>query len=331
MELLKPQQFDIEISSKCNLECKLCPSLLGSRSSFMSLETFIRITDRIKEESPESSVVPWLNGEPFMNPDYDKMLLHLNKLKLKYDVTTNASIYREDVFYALLAPDSSCYQIIFSLDGLPNAKSKSIEIARPGSKRYSILCNIYHFLRRAKLEKPDMDVAVKICERGQDWQEIEEYIQHFLEEGFSYVCLGKPLSGENEESMRMYPCQYSDHKFMVIKSDGLLVPCAYNVEATEGKKINFGFYDGSESLIEKYNSPAYQEFRTNQRNGIFHPVCQKCSFAYTGSGFKGQIQFREGILKGKTIYHKRDYYNSFFSLVEKNKEDAYYSQPERKF
>lgn len=329
MERLIPQQIDIEITSRCNLACKLCPSLTDPRSGDMPLSVFKAITTRAAAECPEAAIVPWLNGEPFLHPEYDKMLLHLNALGLRYYVTTNATLPREDVFEALLAPDSGAYQIIFSLDGLPGEESRSIEIARPGTNRELVLSTIRSFMARARRVRPELDVAVKICERGQDWEEIERFIQEWLLEGASYVCLGKPLSGENATSMRIYPCQYSDHKFMVIKSDLRLVPCAYNVESTKGDIVNFGTYDGSSSILEAYNNPAYTEFRENQRKGVFKGPCELCTFAYTGAGFGGTVTFRAGPLAGVPLFHKRDYYNSFFSRVEKGKPSSFYTPTPR--
>ena len=329
IERLIPQQIDIEVTSRCNLACKLCPSLSDPRSGDMPLEVFKAITTRAAEECPTASIVPWLNGEPFLHPHYDKMLLHLNSLGSKYYVTTNATLPRKDVFDALLDPKGGAYQIIFSLDGLPGHESRSIEIARPGTDREVVLSTIRAFMARARVEKPSLDVAVKICERGQDWEEIENFIQVWLSEGASYVCLGKPLAGENPESMRIYPCQYSDHKCMVIKSDLRLVPCAYNVDSTKGDIVNFGRYDGSTSILDAYNNPAYTAFREHQRRGVFEGPCELCTFAYTGSGFSGEVSFREGILAGKKLYHKRDYYNSFWSLVDKHKDPSFYTTTKR--
>lgn len=166
IERLVPQQIIIENTSRCNLACKLCPSLLDPRSGDMSLSTFKAIVDRIAVECPEATVIPWNNGEPLLHPDYDKMLTHLNSLGLRYYVTANATLPRKDVFDAILDPAGGAYQIIFSLDGLPSRESRSIEIARPGTDREVVLGTIRAFMARARTEKPSLDVAVKICERG---------------------------------------------------------------------------------------------------------------------------------------------------------------------
>jgi MoaA/NifB/PqqE/SkfB family radical SAM enzyme len=329
IERLVPQQIIIENTSRCNLACKLCPSLLDPRSGDMSLSTFKAIVDRIAVECPEATVIPWNNGEPLLHPDYDKMLTHLNSLGLRYYVTTNATLPRKDVFDAILDPAGGAYQIIFSLDGLPGHESRSIEIARPGTDREVVLGTIRAFMARARTEKPSLDVAVKICERGQDNEEVETFIQYWLSKGVSYVCVGKPLAGDNFESMRIYPCQYSDHKFMVIKSDLRLVPCAYNVDSTKGDIVNFGRYDGSSSILDAYNNPSYTSFREKQRAGIFEGPCELCTFAYTGAGLTGEVSFREGILAGERLFFKKDYYNTFYSRVDKHKDPSFYATTKR--
>ena len=102
-----------------------------------------------------------------------------------------------------------------------------------------------------------------------------------------------------------------------------------NVDSTRGDIVNFGTYDGSSSLLDAYNNPSYTAFREKQRAGVFEGPCELCTFAYTGAGFTGQVTFRAGPLAGVSLYHKRDYYNNFFSLKEKGKPTSYYSPTPR--
>jgi sulfatase maturation enzyme AslB (radical SAM superfamily) len=318
-----PKQIDIEVTTKCNLRCKYCPSVDGTLpTGHMDLDYFKSIIDRVNFET---AIVCWLNGEPLLHPNYYEMVKYVTDRNHKMYITTNGTIWNDDLFEHI-TNDTSCYQIIFSLDGLPDSKSKSIEIARPGSNRETIVKNIERF-RELKIKKNSkLDMAIKICDRGQDYQEFEAFIEYWLtKEGISYVCLGKPLVQENDKSMRIYPCQYSDHNFMVIRWDGVLARCSYNEKASfEG--ANFGKLDMTTPLLEVYNNELYTKFRENQRNGIFTGPCISCGYAYTGHGWKGQIQSRNeaGELYGKTIYYRQDYYNQFFSLVDRGKPDAYY-------
>ena len=331
MEILAPQQVDIEVTSRCNLACKLCPSLEDPRSGDMDPAAFHRILDRVAEEIPSAQVVPWLNGEPLLHPAYPSFLAHLREAGLKYYVTTNGTLDRAEVWAELLHPASPAYQVIFSLDGLPGPESRSIEIARPGTNREALLKTISGFLLRKLESRSPIQVALKICERGQDWEEIENFIAWGLSQaGVDFVVVGKPLVGSNPVSMRIYPCQYSDHKFMVIKSDLRLVPCAYNQAATRGDIINFGTYDGSDSILAAYNNPAYTSFREAQARGAFPAPCASCAFPYTGAGWDGVVSFRAGPLAGVSLFHRGDYYNRFYSLRDRAKPLSFYTPTPRR-
>ena len=124
--------------------------------------------------------------------------------------------------------------------------------------------------------------------------------------------------------MRIFPCQYSDNEFMIIKYDGRITACAYNDEMTNIHKHQMGRMDYTTPLLELYNSEKLLSFRTEQRAGRFNDICAHCGFAYTGFGFRGIVTFRDPKLDLPKVYYHRDYYNSFFSLVDKGRPDSYY-------
>lgn len=323
-EWVVPKQVDIEVTAACNLRCKFCPRPLDV-SGHMDPALFYSIIDRIAEEMPRASVVPWLNGEPLLHPEYNKFIRYITDRNLRAYITTNGTIWDPDLFDHI-TDDNSLYQIIFSLDGLPHLYSKSIEIARPGTKRVKVL-NTIHDFGLLKMEKGNhINMAVKIVRRGQDWGEIEKYIGFWLEHEFvDYVCVGDALVDYNEQSMRIFPCQYSDPNFMVIKWDGRLAFCAYNDAMTNEPENSPGTVDLDTPLLDLYNNEVYRKFREDQGNGVFRDPCKHCGFAYTGFGFEGTVEFRDPkVLPGQRIYYHRDYYNQFFSLTKDWKPKQYY-------
>jgi len=325
MERLVPKQIDIEVTSKCNLRCKFCPQWKeGANVGHMSFDLFKSIIDRVNFPC---TIVPWLNGEPLLHPRYPEMIRYITDRKLPAYITTNGTIWLDELFEHI-TENTSVYQIIFSLDGLCDNKSKSIELARPGTDRVKVLGNIDRFLK-LKLEKGSaIDVALKICRRGQDFEEIENYIAYWLQRrGVSYVCVGKALIEDQNDEMRVFPCQYSDNNFMVIKSDGRVVLCAYNNRMTNDPELAMArIKDDGTPLLDIYNNAKFTEFREEQRKGHFTGPCATCGFAYTGQGFEGSIWFRDESLFPEPIYYHQDYYNEFFSLTRKWKPRAYYKQ-----
>lgn len=323
-----PKQVIIEATSRCNLQCKFCPNVTNKDFPVgnMSVPLFKHIVDLVAKEMPETTVIPWMNGEPFMNENYLEMVQYLSKLGLKFYVTTNLTIWNDELIKFLLSDESTCYQLIISMDGVPG--SKSIELARPGTDGFDLVHNVRELLDLKDEMGSKKTIAVKICERGQDWQEIEQYVLYWLNADVpvDYVCVGKPLKDENEESMRRHPCQYFDNNFMVIRWTGECVPCAYNDKVSNQGMLTYGkISNDSRSLLAVYNNKFISDLRSEQNAGNFREPCSSCSFAYTGYGFEGEVTFRADSDNNKLFYHQ-DYYNMFFSKKKDWKPKTYYFQ-----
>ncbi len=329
-----PRQVDIEVSDICQLRCKGCPfTFQEGKGGFMKMDLWNSIVDRIVKEREDCGwnpvAVNWLNGEPLLHPNYVEMTQRLVKENISNYTTTNGLIWNED-FFQLITQKNSVYQIIFSLDGLPHSFSHSIEKARPGSDRERILSTIRRFADLKIKNGNNLDMAVKIVHRGQDYEEIEEYIYYWLNQpGIDYVCVGKMLDEDTVDDMRIYPCRYSDPMFMVIKRDGDIVPCSYNNSATNErwfqKNMNWPNVRNDTPLLELYNSEPLKRFRKDQQERVFYGPCQRCGFAYTGHGMRGEIQFRDPKKQqGFHIYYRSDYYNQFFSFKDSAKPDSFY-------
>ena len=316
--MLIPKQVILEVTSRCQLRCKGCPlTLSGYPRGDMDLGYFESVIDRI--DFP-CVVIPWMNGEPLLHPGYADMVRYVTDRKLPMYITTNGHIWHEELFQHI-TDDTSCYQIIVSLDGMPG--SASITAARPGSNAYKVVTTIEGLLDLKRRKDALLDVAVKIVNRGQDWEEIERYILYWLERGVDYVCEGRMLSECTVDHMRRYPCQYYDNNFMVIRWDGRLVLCAYNDQVVNRGANPLGELDATTDLLEVYNGEAYEHYRRRQKVGIYDGPCAACGFAYTGMGMDGEVRFRRAL--DKRIFYRRDYYNQFYSLKEKRKPVRYYA------
>lgn len=309
----KPKQIIIEATQRCNLQCKYCPNLTCNSALDMRLDMFKQIVDKI--DDPKATVIPWMNGEPMLHPDYDKMLEYVGKKGLRCYITTNGMIYRPEVV-KIIRKYPSIYQIIISLDGF---FQETIEKARPGSDYTKVIDSIQRYA--SAFDDTGTDVAVKICERGQDWEEIERYIKFWLLE-VDFVIVGKRLGQINEIGMRQYPCQYFDNNFIVIRADGNLVPCAYHDDMVNGNAYPLGNIMDYETITEAYNNERYAALREAQNNHKFPSQCDKCSFAYTGSSFRGVVDL--GVPYLDNVYFHQDYYNQFFSCREDFKPKGYY-------
>lgn len=326
---LVPKQVITEITSHCNLKCKLCPFSAGGYEKqhmrWTLFEHLVNETAKLKHYG--TTIIPWLNGEPMLYPFVRDAFKLINEKEIKWYITTNGHFCYEEVFHEMLRPGTSCYQIIFSLDGLFEEwepRSRSIEIARPGSDREMVQRTIERVMTLKQELRSNVELCVKICKRGQDWEEIENYIQFWLMKGIDFVCVGEPLTGENDPSMRIYPCQQSYNNFLYIRAGGDVTRCSYNIHAQNEPETYMGKVDEQTDLVDFYNNEAFTTLRKEHETGNFSHPCDSCAFPYTGYGFEGKVKFRHGPLKGVELFHRRDYYNNFFSFKDMKKEDSYY-------
>jgi MoaA/NifB/PqqE/SkfB family radical SAM enzyme len=313
-----PRVVIIESSGECNLKCLGCPinQYEDKRASYMSFDFYKSIVDRI--DFP-TTICPWMIGEPLLNPEYTDMIKYTIGKKIRHYITTNAHIWNEELFQRITDPDSTCYQVIFSIDGLFDTRSPSIEKTRPGSDRKIVEETVTRFMELKKKKGSKIDIATKLCERGQDYAEREEYISYWLDHGIDYVCIGRMFTNDDAPRVRTHPCRFMDQMFMAIRWDGQLIPCDYNTHMVNEFAWPMPKLGRTENLIELYNSEPYTKFRDLQNKGQFPYPCDRCGFAYTGDGFDGVLNFRNKKLGTDTIYYHEDYYNQFYSKVLKRK------------
>jgi MoaA/NifB/PqqE/SkfB family radical SAM enzyme len=312
-----PKQVIIETSAACQLNCVGCPINRDSNAgSFMPLEDVISILDRIDFTT---TIIPWMNGEPLLHRDYEEILRQITERNMRTYITTNGMVWHQDIMELMVAKNS-IYQVIFSLDGCTPGIQKKV---RPGSDEPRILETIHRFGQLKMEAGNNIDMAVKICRRGQDQAEVERYIANWLQADFiDFVVEGKLLDNDNAPKVRTSPCTYPDLRFMVIRANGQMVPCAYNHRVVNENYFEWPnvFDDREKPIIEYYNDPVVLKWREDQRRGFFLGPCETCGFAYNGEGFEGMIAFRDPNLRALfpwPIYWHSDYYNQFYSLTRK--------------
>ncbi len=104
----------IEPTNICNLKCPLCPSgadQLSRERGYMSFDMFRKIVDEVCESS--FMLILWNQGEPFLNPDFCKMMEYADSKKMYLMVSTNANVMPD----ASKVIESGVDRLIVSLDG----------------------------------------------------------------------------------------------------------------------------------------------------------------------------------------------------------------------
>lgn len=322
MSMKIPDFVALEITSRCQLKCKGCFSRPEDYpKGDMDLGFFKSVIDRM---DPRMRLNPYANGEPLLHPNINEMIRYASEKNIKNYITTNGMIWNEKLFRYIFEHPEQCYQLIVSLDGLPSGPSRSIELARPGSNREKILQTIDGLQQLKRSTGSKTDLMVKICERGQDYEEIEEYISYWLERGMDAVIVGRLFTNFKTEGMRIYPCQYSDPRFMLIRWDRSAVACMYQPDVMNHGALPMGVLDEKTPLVDFFNNEKYTEFRERQAKGDFPHPCNTCGISYTGTGMKGVLTFRNPRLTQRVIFHRHDHYNAYFSFVDKGNPNSSY-------
>lgn len=311
-----PRQTAIEVTNFCNLKCKDCPQGDEEKGAFhqgfMDFGLFTKIVNSIDYET---YIVLWLNGEPLLHPRYFDMVDYIDRYTdIPWTITTNGVLLTEDGMDRLVE-SANLYQVIFSIDGY---YKDTFEKLRPGANLYEVGTKVFNMLtkrEKAGKTRDDFTIGVKITEKGMDYEEIEKFIEFWLDK-VDYVVVGKFLGRENEEQLRKYPCRYSDDMLIEIRWDGTIVPCSYNLKATEELPIDLGKVQDYPDVLSAYNSSKFKAFRKANYVGKYPYPCNTCGFAYTGDGFEGKVKFRKNERNhyDQDIYYSEDYYNRMWSL-----------------
>jgi hypothetical protein len=242
----------------------------------------------------------------------------MNSLKQRYCLNSNAQIWKEDVFQIITESNSSCYQLIFSVDGLFDKTNNTI---RKGSSLEKTKENIFRFIELKNKKDSKIDFGLKMVSKGQDFAEIEDFIFYWLSnKDISFVSFANCMIPEIPFAIRHYPCDVFTNKkgTLGIRYDGSLLVCCYNENAINDRSTYLGNINDYKTITEAFNSDKRNQIRENELKGIFNYPCDKCPIAYCGSGFHGLITFRDEEKRKKIphIFWHSDSFQVFYSLVD---------------
>jgi MoaA/NifB/PqqE/SkfB family radical SAM enzyme len=105
-EQLCPVDYQVIVSSTCNLRCISCPvgnRPRGMHKGFMHADDYVKVLDKILYETPLITIMQLFNwGEPFLNPELAKIIEITNERGVLCSLSSNMNIVRnfEDVIAA---------------------------------------------------------------------------------------------------------------------------------------------------------------------------------------------------------------------------------------
>lgn len=89
-----PVSMEVDLSDNCNLGCSWCRFAQGHKPSMMPLELAKKIQEQLWNRGVKSIVYSG-GGEPTMNPDFNRILVHGRLLELDQGVYTNGTNLEE--------------------------------------------------------------------------------------------------------------------------------------------------------------------------------------------------------------------------------------------
>jgi MoaA/NifB/PqqE/SkfB family radical SAM enzyme len=151
------KQVYFEISGVCNAKCPFCITGTGrlSRGGFISVELFQKSIDKLIEKElidNQSCIFLYNWGEPFLHPKINEIIEYVSEKKIKFALSSNASVYKELEIKAI----KNLQEISFSIPGFSQDSYDRVH----GFNFEKIKKNIAMFVEN--LRKVDYQNKVKI-------------------------------------------------------------------------------------------------------------------------------------------------------------------------
>lgn len=289
-----PSSISIEPTTACNLGCPECPS---------GLKQFTRATGNLKldlnrkvidELGPYLSFVNfYFQGEPFINPDFLKLVNYASQKGIYTGTSTNAHFISEDI--AKKTVQSGLDRLIISIDGTTQEVYEqyrihgSLDKVLEGTKnivkwKKELNSSTPHIIFQFLVVKPNehqVEDAVKLAEE----MNVDE-IKFKTAQVYNFKN-GNPLIPDQEEYSRykkkkdgtyVLKNKMSNHCWRmwsgsVITWDGKIVPCCFDKDASH----QLGSMS-KQSFASIWKSKQYTHFRKSilsNRKEI--DICKNCS------------------------------------------------------
>lgn len=267
-----PVEASIEVTTRCNLNCIMCPRKLINRPlQEMEFSLFKKIIGEMKDFA-ELIYLHGL-GEPLLFHQLFNFLEYAKSQKLQVGISTNATLLDKKKAARLL--DSGIDYIIFALDG---ATKKTYEQIRVGGNFAKVEKNIKNFLMMKKKRKKSPFTVIQFITMKENEKEAGLFLEKWRSSGAEAVRI-KPVvdffgqqkpKKSNASSRCFYP-----YRMVNIYFDGTVVPCCED---------NFGNYAlgniKEKTLSEIWNGPQAQLLRrklaARKREEI--PLCYQCRY-----------------------------------------------------
>lgn len=294
VQLGLPYSVSIEPTTSCNLRCPQCPSGLRefSRPTGMLEPVFFEKTiEQLK--SHLHSLTFYFQGEPYLNPDFLKMVEKANTKNIYTITSTNAHYLNET--NAINTVKSKLDKLIISVDGITQdvyeqyriggSVDKVIEGTKQIIKQKKLLkSNVPHIVWQFVVFKPNehqIDAVKKLGkELGVDEVKIKtaqiydfEKGHHLIPDNDLYSRYKKNTDGSYSIKNKLLNQCWRMWQGCVITWDGQIVPCCFDKDA----KYRLGDLK-QQNFKDIWFSEPYNHFRKSILKGRSQiDICNNCT------------------------------------------------------
>ena len=287
-----PGSINIESSSKCILNCKMCwaggskyqKANTKSPPALMDMDLYGLILEQISEAFPKSRPIACLSfrGEPLLNKRLPEMIAAAGKKGVNVLLITNAMLLTENMAQRLL--DAGLWEIAFSVNSHEPETYQKIQKKGDFSR---VLRNIENFLKQKEAYGArDLRVCYRAVLQEENENQMEQMIQHFFTPeifniSFQYEILRPDFPGGGGRAWKTFrripqkvPC-WNLWWNCTITTEGNVLPCVTCTNEREGELMG----NVKEThLSEIWNNDLYQRYRelhlSNRIDEV--PFCRHC-------------------------------------------------------
>lgn len=272
-----PHEFVIEVTSRCNLYCPMCPrevsTTVGNKD--MEMETFHRALERVRDVA---SFI-WMAGlgEPMMNKHFLTMVKEVKQAGIAVGASTNGTFLTDKWQDRLL--DSGLDLLIVSFDG---ADKETYEKVRIGANFDKVCANVQRFAARKAERRADKPwLILQMIELRQTQGQAQQFRDMWDIPGVDAVRIKKDelqfaddlaFDGQRKRDTAR-TCPFLWRGTALIQWDGAFSPCCYGIADK-----SFGNL-AEQSVAELWNSPRLQGLRAVHLagRGKEEPFCRNCN------------------------------------------------------
>jgi MoaA/NifB/PqqE/SkfB family radical SAM enzyme len=254
-----PLRLWVELSSRCNLRCPVCPNkdLPSEHKGDMAWPLFKKVIDQGRHFAFEINLHH--RGESLLHPEIGRYIDYAAAQGIRSKLHTNGTLLNREMSEKILA--SELQRLSISFDGF---SAVVYEKNRVGASFEQVTKNISGFLqRRRQMRKKTPKLAIEVIELSTSQSEgkkRQEFVRHFKKLGLDELVFKKAHNWAGHlrsagPSGKFSVCTFPWNA-LVVFFNGAVAPCAQDFFG----RCRLG-NAAADSLLEIWNGPPMQKLR----------------------------------------------------------------------